>query len=156
MAYHPAGKLLATVFGVSGKLRLRFVLFLWDARTGKLKQTLRADYSAAHPTTIAFSPDGKLLAAGYGPLARVWDLVTAAEVAVWQTSKKHVKGLTFTRDGRRLVTVGGDETARFYDTKSWKEVGTFDSPIGKLVAIAATPSDKRLAAGSATGKIVVW
>lgn len=156
MLYHPAGKLLATVFGVSGSRGYNSVIYLWDARTGKLKCTLRADYASAHPVTMAFSFDGLLLAAAYGPLVRVWSVAAAKEVAAWKASKKHVKGLAFTRDGKRLISVSGDELARYYDTKKWKEASTFDSPIGKLVALTASIADDRMASGSATGKVVVW
>jgi len=156
IAYHPNGKLLASSFAVLGKRGYDSVIYLWDAKSGKLRGKLHAEFAVAHPTAIAFSPDGALLAGIYGPALRVWDLATASEIAARVPSKKHFKGLAFTPDGRCLVTVSNDKTVRLWDTASWAEVGGYEWQIGNLGAVAVAPDGFRMAAGGSTGKIVIW
>lgn len=156
VAYHPGGKLLASCFGVLGKRAFDSVIYLWNAKSGERQSELRADYASAHPNAICFSPEGSLLAAIYGPILRIWDIKAEKEVAARQVGKKHFKGLAFTADGRRLVTVSNDETVRLWDTVSWSETTGFEWKIGKLGAVAVAPDGLRMAAGGSTGKVIIW
>jgi WD40 repeat protein len=155
IAYHPSGEPLASSFGVLEEGRYDSVVYLWDATTGKLRGTLHAEFVSAHPTQIALSPDGRLLAGIFGPALRVWDVAGEMEIAARKPGTKHFKGLAFTPDGRRLVTVSNDQTVRLWDVESWAEVGGFEWKIGNLGAVAVAPDGCRMAAGGSTGKVVI-
>src|SRR5262249_40645894 len=87
---------------------------------------------------------------------RVWDVAALAEVAHRQVGGHWFKGLAFTPDGGRLVTVSNDQTARLWDTGTWREAGGYEWKVGKLASVAVSPDGMRMAAGGSTGKVVVW
>lgn len=156
VAYSPEGQVVASSFGVLGKRGYDTVIYFFDAKTGKEKLSLRSEFASAHPTALAFSPDGATLAGVYGPHLRVWDVGTAINVAVRTVGKKHFKDVVFTHDGRQIVTVHNDESVRIWEAPTWHEVAGFDWKIGKLGALAVSPDGLCIAAGSSTGKVIIW
>ena len=68
LAYSPDGRTLASA-SADGTARL------WDLATGKLTATLQSLEARAY--CVAFAPDGKTLAVGYGGLrglVQLWDV----------------------------------------------------------------------------------
>lgn len=156
VAYSPDGKLLASSFGVMGAKVSNSVIMLWDAENGSLQGQLQAAFAYAHPTNIAFSPDGQLLAGIYGPAIRLFDVASRTLLKSVKPESKHFKGLVFTPDGRRLVSVSNDKLARVWDARTLSEETAYEWKIGKLTAVAVAPDGLRLAAGSDSGKVIVW
>jgi WD40 repeat protein len=96
-----------------------------DAATRRVAATL--DSSA---TTLAFSPDGKLLAGGHDSGVKLWDTATWGEA---RSLPGTTHGTAFSPDGRWLVTGATDEksgapTWRLWDTRTWKPVGDCPGP----------------------------
>jgi WD40 repeat protein len=110
-AFSPDGKWFAYA---GGKIIVR------DTATRKVVATL--ENSA---TTLAFSPDGKLLASGHDSGVKLW------ETATWQLARSlpgTTHGTLFSPDGRLLVTGATDEKNgasiwRLWDTQTWKPAG---------------------------------
>jgi len=92
---------------------------------------------------IAFSPDGKLLAAtGAKGETRIWTSSDGKRVAQIPSPGGALFTLAFTRDGTHLATAGADGQLRFYDPKTGALVKTLIAvPIE--VAAAGAPSSKR-------------
>jgi WD40 repeat protein len=100
LGYSPDGNLLAA--GTEGQVEL------FDARDGRLVRTL--DYDGVQPNSVAFSPDGRRLAAG-GIRVRLWDVATGQPALTLAGP-----GLaTFSPDGRRLVGCGPEGQAWEWD-----------------------------------------
>jgi WD40 repeat protein len=91
---------------------------LWDVGTGKELKQLEVKDSAV--TGVAFSPDGKLLAAaataggnrrtrGAPPATSivVWDLATGKDRPAFKGARGPVRALAFAADGKTLVSAGG-------------------------------------------------
>jgi WD40 repeat protein len=154
--YAPDGSSIASGFGVRGERGFDSVVYLYDAASGAERAVFRAPHANAHPTAITYSPDGRYLAGIYGPHLRIWNVADRMETAHRNIGKKHFKGLAFTPDGTRLVTVSNDETVRLWDTSSWNEVGGFEWKVGKLGCVAVSPDGMKMAAGGSTGKVVIW
>jgi WD40 repeat protein len=156
LAYSPDGLLLATSFGVAGLDAFDPVIMLWDATTGELRGQLASDFYIAHPSAIAFSPDGAYLAGVYGPSLLLFDVVKQQLAAKVKPGTKHLKGLVFAGGGRKLVTVSNDKMARMWSVPGLREEQGFEWRIGKLTALAIAPDELRLAAGSDSGRVIVW
>jgi WD40 repeat protein/serine/threonine protein kinase/tetratricopeptide (TPR) repeat protein len=116
-AFKPDGKVLATG-DYSGAVHL------WDVETGA---SLRAPLMAGSIVlTLAFSPDGRTLAAGTAELARqavLWDVDTGQRRGGPLAFKGNVNHLAFSPDGQRLAIGSADSTVRLVDVKSGRAEG---------------------------------
>jgi WD40 repeat protein len=106
--FSPDGRILATGC-LDKKIRL------WDSRTLKpVGRTLEQLLSRGIPEGLAFSPDGKCLAAFSGRSVRFWELASGRPLGPPRSNVPSVSGrrskraLVFTRDGRSLVTAHGN------------------------------------------------
>ncbi len=123
---------------------------VWDAKTEKLLQTIEGGTGGVR--TIAFSPDGKVLAFGGGSLGRRGvnedEPVCLAEVSSGKVLAKldghkyGVLALAFSPDGRRLYSAGAEHKVRCWDVDKRKELYVIEtmcsnfalSPKGDLLA----------------------
>jgi WD40 repeat protein len=89
----------------------------------------------------------------------VLDLVTQrAQSAHLLTSpdKKHFTSLAFHPSGRFLAATSNDATVKLYDTSNWSLATTYTWDIGRMRSVAFSPDGLLAAAGSDTGRVVVW
>jgi WD40 repeat protein len=78
-------------------------VFVWEAETFKPVRTFTVGKSVVQ--SVAFTPDGKRLAASCDDQARAWDLGTGQEVVTIRGTKdKIIRKVAFADDGRLLVT----------------------------------------------------
>ena len=131
---------------------------LWDAREGKELLTLE-DNSRQSATSIAFSPDGKLLAAAgnWGTTIQVWDTLTGKNLFTHKGhSGNYVYSVAFSLDGKRLASGGGDDTIRIWDTSTYKELLAIKGHTDDVRSVVFSPDGKRLASGSHDRTIKIW
>ena len=85
---------------------------LWDLHTGKRQKTF--DGPKEQIVSVAFSPDGKMLAAGgVDGVIWLWYVATGARKQI-RTSHKIVEGVMFSPDGRTIVS-SSDKDTRLWD-----------------------------------------
>jgi WD40 repeat protein len=70
--------------------------------------------------------------------------------------RHHFTGVAFHPSGRYLAATSNDATVKLYDTNTWEVARTFTWNIGRMRSIAFSPDGALAAAGSDTGKVVVW
>jgi WD40 repeat protein len=117
-------------------------------------------------TRLAFSPDGKLLAAGaMNGAVTVLDVVSHSMVTSFRAhargrtwgSESNVTGLVFRRDGRTLLSSGLDGSIRGWDARSGKPIGRpLRGHEGGVGALALAPDGQALASGGVDERIAVW
>jgi WD40 repeat protein len=117
IVFSPDGIHIATeAFDATGRI--------WDLRSDKV---IVLEGLTGPRSAIAFSPDGKLIATEGGPDTEggssiggdypvtVWDAATGKEKFTLAGHQQYISGVTFSPNGRLIVTSSGDKTARLWD-----------------------------------------
>jgi WD40 repeat protein/tRNA A-37 threonylcarbamoyl transferase component Bud32 len=146
---------------------------VWDTATGKDLLTLPHGLGGNNPQAMAWSADGKYLAAATQPgLVRLWNARTGGEPASLAWSGAQVQCVAFSPDGKYLAAAQG---GRANDVTVWEvdRAGTtpgrlgkpaftlrgFKGPVSQLTWGPKTSSGRtgrRLLAGSGDGSLKVW
>jgi WD40 repeat protein len=107
-------------------------------------------------TRVAFSPDGKSVAAGFdgaAPAVKVWDSTTGeARLNVYQWS---VWDVAFSPDGKYVAASGHDDHPMIYDAHTGEVVRTFKGPEIHGMSIAFSAGGKDVATGNGEG-VQIW
>jgi WD40 repeat protein len=94
-------------------------LMILETMTAKLlHQTDVEEHDLLH---LAFSPDGKLLAAGGAWTARVWEVGSARAGRQFTGHRGRINALAFSADGKRLATASEDSTVLVWDLSARPE-----------------------------------
>ncbi|HKB05816.1 MAG TPA: protein kinase [Gemmataceae bacterium] len=109
----------------------------------------------AHGAHVAYSPDGRRLAVGAGPLVRVWDTTTGTEGPPFRGHAAGVNCVALSPDGRNAASADGDFIVRVWDTTTAQQIWARPGLYWPL-AVAFSPDGRQLATGSADGIVRVW
>ncbi len=129
-------------------------LYLWDVKTGKSVGKLSGNTESVR--SIAFSPDGSILAGGFRNTIRIWDTKTGKWKKSLIVHKGSVMTLTFSPNGEMLASGNSDKNIRLWETKKWKHKATLSGHNDSLRNLAFSPDGKTLASGSYDGTIRLW
>lgn len=141
--------MLATA-GVDKMVRLR------DLVSGKLFKPLRGhDYEIF---SIAFSPNGKVLATGgRDKTVRLWS--TATGELLGEPLRGHedwIYSVSFSPDGNTLATASGDKTVRLWDIVSRKPIASLSGHEMEVKSVAFSPDGRTLVSGSMDKTVRMW
>jgi len=107
--------------------------------------------------SIAFSPDGKTLAAGTAQrTVKLWDVAIGQEVCTLSGHGLEVWGVAFSPDGKTLASGSLDHTVKLWDAATGQEVRTLSGHTHFVYSVAFSPDGKTLASGSRDGMIKLW
>lgn len=141
VAFSPNGRQLASAYKDQS-------ITLWDRATGHELRTLE---SPDEVKSLAFSPDGSILASG-GHTIELWDAETGDEI---QTLRDWADSLAFSPDGKRLAS-GGFESLNLWDVATGKRIQTFHpGSFNDVISLAFSPDGTELASAGANA-IQLW
>jgi len=130
-------------------------LLMWDL-TGDLTSPVFP--KKGRNTSVAFSPDGKLLATGTQlGLLQLWDAGTGEWITEQQDqTKKKLNALTFSPDRKRLVSASDSGEVHVRDAQTGETLLVLTQPHGAVNAVAFSPDGARLALGTADGTVRIY
>lgn len=141
ISVNPSGQIIASASSYQIKL--------WNINTGKEIRSLKENPSVII-NSIAFSPDGKILAAGKSDKSiKLWDIEQGKEIEVLNGHAGSVTYLCFSPNGK-LLSSSDVNTIKIWDVTNGKELLTVNSPsqFGDKNALAFSPDGKEIACGN--------
>jgi WD40 repeat protein len=130
---------------------------LWNVQAGAEARLLRGP--AARVRALAFSPDGKRLAAGAAypeNSVHLWSVPAGEEVAVLRGHQNEVNTVAFSPDGSRLASGSLDKTVRLWDARAGTLVAVLKGHTGWMHKLAFSPDGKHLATASVDETVRLW
>jgi WD40 repeat protein len=169
VALPPDGETVAV-----GRTECAIELFEPSGGEGRTLQPPESDEELRHQRvfSLAFSPDGKLLAAGAGRSGFVEDIreewwgrnggiylydgVKGDYLASFRKPDDDILAVAFSPDGALLFAASTDCTIRVVDVRKMEEVAILGGHIGDVNALAFSPDGKTLASAGGDGLVRLW
>jgi WD40 repeat protein len=142
-AFSPDGARLA-VLDRDGSTRLL------DATTGQVLRTLGK--VKAHVPSVAYSPDGRWIAAKDEETGRttkvvIWDAKTGRLARSLDAGAYSLEKFVFSPDGRRFAATSNDLRVRVWDAETGRKLWIALAHFGSIRALAFSPDGKQIATG---------
>ncbi|KAG9062248.1 WD repeats region domain-containing protein [Linnemannia hyalina] len=153
VSYSPNGRWIAS----SGKDDL---IKLWDARSGSFVSVFLGNTTTVR--SLVFAPDGTQLASisRLDTPIRLWEIDPTGEGPYmthgsYVTHGSPISSMTYSPDGRSLVSGSMDGTIRQYDTASGDPIQVPSSGPFQARLVVISP-DGRVASARETGSVTIW
>jgi WD40 repeat protein len=152
VAFSPDGQTIAS--GTAGASdRDPAMVQLWDAQTGRLKQSLPPQGHAV--STVVFSPGGQTLASGSDDdTLRLWDVRTGAQEWSAKTRHEWVGSVAFSTDGKQLASTGISGPVKLWDAQTGQFVRSLNQD--EAGTLTYSRDGRTLALGRRDGGVELW
>ncbi|KAG7381530.1 hypothetical protein PHYPSEUDO_005948 [Phytophthora pseudosyringae] len=137
---------------------------LWDARNGQCKKIFGNESGGPSDgvTSVALSPDGRLLAAAsLDKVVRIWDTETALLLDRLEGHSDSVYSIAFSPDGKNVISGSLDRNIMLWDVCAQGRTTTrprmlFQGHKDFVLSVAYTPDGRWLMSGSKDRSVVFW
>ena len=148
VAVHPDGRTLACAGGARGSS-----VRVFEIESGALRHQSDARWGPVR--SLAYSPDGRLLASGYRDhLVALHDAQSGALVRTLECSEGMVIGLSFSPDSRLLAHTGGEKSVFLWNVASGRLIRQLTGHTHTATGVAFSPDGSRLA--SVGREVKLW
>jgi dipeptidyl aminopeptidase/acylaminoacyl peptidase len=128
---------------------------LWDAAKAKELRTLKGHDGIV--TSVAFSPNGKMLVSGAKDRSvRLWDVESGKEISRHREHRGWVFAVAFAPDGQCVASAGRDQTIILWDVIAERLLLRLQDFDGAFFSVVYSPEGRILAAGSKDHKLHFW
>lgn len=152
VAFAPDGESIAVALTESGELGAQIVLY--DPLDGAAKSRWRSE--KVSPTTMAFSPDGSLLATASATRLHLWDVAAGKLAREITGHTKGIQALAFSPDGAKLATAAGDDPVRVWTVADGKMVREIAAKQDGTYSVAFSPTGKTLVTGGGDATVKLF
>ncbi|MBE8986825.1 serine/threonine-protein kinase [Nostoc sp. LEGE 12450] len=158
VAFSPQGQLLASA---SYDRTIR----LWQIEGSQREIQNRPCYSllstlSGHAwavLTVAFSPDGQILATGSDDnTIKLWEVNTGQLICTLVGHSWSVVAVAFTADGETLLSASCDKTVKLWRVSTAEEIVTLSGHVDSVSAVAVSKVRQLIASGSRDKTIKLW
>ena len=110
---------------------------------------------------LAFSPDGRLLAAAGGHPGqfgevKIWSVAERKEVGSIRSHRDNIFAVAFSPDGKTIATASYDRLVKLWDAATGQEARTLKDHTDAVFGLAFSPDGRRLASASADRTVKIW
>ncbi|KAL6700578.1 WD40-repeat-containing domain protein [Trichoderma pleuroticola] len=127
----------------------------WDGLSELLLKAMKSN--TCHVDSVAFSPDGQLLASAlYEGTLLLWDRRTGTVRNALKGHTGKVNSVVFSSDGRELASASDDSLVLVWDVASGGLLLTLQGNTDRLLSVAFSPDNKRLLSNSHNGMLWHW
>ena len=108
-------------------------------------------------TSVAFSPDGALLASGgEDNTVKLWNVQTHTNIATLEGHRDDVNSVSFSPDGTLLASGSYDDTVKLWDVQTHANIATLEGHTGTVWSVSFSPDGTLLASGSSDDTVKFW
>jgi WD40 repeat protein/serine/threonine protein kinase len=153
--FSPDGSILA-IGDLDGRVRLVDVKTLKETDTFAAAPRINAGLAVV---SLAFSPDGRVLAVSTGwenSDITLWDVVAKAKLPNLTGHRGFVSSLAFSPDGKTLASASGDQTIKLWNTTTWKEETTLIGHEDEVWSVGFSSDGTTLVSSGKDGSVYLW
>lgn len=159
VAFCPDGQLFASGSAAYREEAITGEVKMWDINKAKPQYSLVAKNGWI--SGLAFSRDGKLLAAASGNGGKpgevvLWELRGRKRIASLRAHSLPVTSVAFSTDGKNLASGSQDKTVKVWDLANGMEVASFKGHVGAVFSVAFSPNGETLASAGADQTVRLW